>query len=295
MQKWLQQCCCRASHLGCPLWALAVALQEAASILGQSLDHLQSGKILLVMQDAHAPLLQHRWHREHVPQAAVPRHRRLTNHCLSTRQNNRTPACELSLLLKMSKRRWAAQKWGSVQFVFLCLLFRWITESSVPAAEAKPCSCMNGQLSSREAHSDKTSSVGLQVSLCVWLFWEWMTYSLSLSFPCFLPLGRGLSELGTQRVQETSGEPESPKKEVSKSPESRRASRFRIGQGTLHLKVKHLLGWRCVTCVRKFKVIQAQALNHTSLFCFQSHTVSEYQASKCKWSAQMSQNCYNIL
>lgn len=28
------------------------------------------------MQDAHAPLLQRRGHREHVPQATVPRHRR---------------------------------------------------------------------------------------------------------------------------------------------------------------------------------------------------------------------------
>lgn len=55
------------SHLSCPLWALAVVLQEATSILGQSLDHLQSGQVLLVIQDAHVPLLQRRGHREHVP------------------------------------------------------------------------------------------------------------------------------------------------------------------------------------------------------------------------------------
>lgn len=46
------------SHLAFPLWALAVVLQEAAAILGQSLDHLQSGQVLLVMQDAHVPMLQ---------------------------------------------------------------------------------------------------------------------------------------------------------------------------------------------------------------------------------------------
>lgn len=54
------------------------------------------------------------------------------------------------------------------------------------------------------------------------------------------------SELETQQVQETSGEPDSPKKEISKSPESRRASRVGPGQGTLHWKVKPL-----------FNVIQA--------------------------------------
>lgn len=88
------------SHLTCPLWALVVVLQEAAAILGQFLDHLQSGQILLVMQDAHAPLLQRRGHREHVPQATVPRHLRRTNCWLSTRQNSGTPACELTILSK---------------------------------------------------------------------------------------------------------------------------------------------------------------------------------------------------
>lgn len=90
------QCRCCVSHLACPLRALIVVLQEAAAILGQSLDHLQSGQVLLVMQDAHAPLLQHRGHREHVPQATVPRHRRLTSYWLSTRQNSTTPARELA-------------------------------------------------------------------------------------------------------------------------------------------------------------------------------------------------------
>ncbi len=61
------QCCYCVSYLACPLWALVVVLQEATAILGQSLDHLQSGQVLLVMQDAHAPLLQCRGHGEHVP------------------------------------------------------------------------------------------------------------------------------------------------------------------------------------------------------------------------------------
>lgn len=75
-----------------------------------------------------------------------------------------------------------------------------------------------------------------------------MTDSLSLSFPLPFTTGEG-SVLGTRWVQETSGEPDNPKKEVSKSPESERESRFRTGQGTLHWKVKHLFGWRCITCV----------------------------------------------
>lgn len=53
-------------------------------------------------------------------------------------------------------------------------------------------------------------------------------------FPlCVLPspltIGEG-SKLGARWVQETSGEPDRPKKEVSKSPESRRSSEFRNGQ-----------------------------------------------------------------
>lgn len=90
----LQFCC--VPHLACPLRALVVVLQEAAAILGQSLDHLQSGQVLLVMQDAHAPLLKRRGHREHVPQTTVPRHRRRTRYWLFTRQNSRIPARELS-------------------------------------------------------------------------------------------------------------------------------------------------------------------------------------------------------
>lgn len=73
----LHECCCPVSHLACPLRALVVVLQEAAAILGQSLHHLQPGQVLLVMQDAHAPLLQRRGHREHVLKATVPGHRRL--------------------------------------------------------------------------------------------------------------------------------------------------------------------------------------------------------------------------
>lgn len=40
------------SHLTRPLGAFAVVLQEAASILGQPLDHLQPGQVLLVGEDA---------------------------------------------------------------------------------------------------------------------------------------------------------------------------------------------------------------------------------------------------
>lgn len=74
----LYHCC--VSHLTCPLWALAVVLQEAAPILSQSLDHLQSGQVLLVMQEALAPLLKCRGHREHVPEATVPGHCQLAFH-----------------------------------------------------------------------------------------------------------------------------------------------------------------------------------------------------------------------
>lgn len=47
-------------------------LQEAAAVLGQSLDHLQPGQVFLVMEDAHAPLLESRGHGEHVPETTVP-------------------------------------------------------------------------------------------------------------------------------------------------------------------------------------------------------------------------------
>lgn len=63
------------THLWWPLWAFAVVLQEAAAVLGQPLDHLQPGQVLLLMKDAHAPLLQRRGHREHVSEATVPWHR----------------------------------------------------------------------------------------------------------------------------------------------------------------------------------------------------------------------------
>jgi len=43
-------------------------------------------------------------------------------------------------------------------------------------------------------------------------------------------IGEG-RELGALTAEETSAEPDNPKKEVWKSPESRRESRFRIGQG----------------------------------------------------------------
>lgn len=60
------------THLQWPLWAFVVVLQEAAAVLGQPLDHLQSGQVLLIMQEAHAPLLQRRGHREHVSESTVP-------------------------------------------------------------------------------------------------------------------------------------------------------------------------------------------------------------------------------
>lgn len=60
------------SHLTRPLGAFAVVLQEAASILGQPLDHLQPGQVLLVGEDAQASRLQRRGHGEHVLQATVP-------------------------------------------------------------------------------------------------------------------------------------------------------------------------------------------------------------------------------
>lgn len=39
-----------------------------------------------------------------------------------------------------------------------------------------------GQLYSKEAHTHKISSAGLQKSLCAWLYWK--TDSLSVSLPC---------------------------------------------------------------------------------------------------------------
>lgn len=62
------------SHLAGPAGASAVVLQEAASILGQPLDHLQPGQVLLVGEDAQASRLQRGGHGEHVLQAAVPGH-----------------------------------------------------------------------------------------------------------------------------------------------------------------------------------------------------------------------------
>jgi len=79
----------RVSHLTCLLRAFAVVLQESTAILCQFLDHLQSGQVLLVMHDALVPLLQRRGHREHVPEATIPRHCQLTNCWLSRRQNAR--------------------------------------------------------------------------------------------------------------------------------------------------------------------------------------------------------------
>lgn len=67
------------SHLTRPLGAFAVVLQEAASILGQPLDHLQPGQVLLVGEAAQASGLQRRGHGEHVLQATVPWHGLLDN------------------------------------------------------------------------------------------------------------------------------------------------------------------------------------------------------------------------
>ncbi|TNN78387.1 hypothetical protein EYF80_011371 [Liparis tanakae] len=95
---------------------LAVVLQEAAAILGQSLDRLQPGQVLLVLQLTRVPRLQRGGLGEHVPQATVPRHRRLTNNWLSSRQNSRATASSHYSSKKKGKSRytWSTSTTGGL-------------------------------------------------------------------------------------------------------------------------------------------------------------------------------------
>lgn len=60
------------SHLSRLPGAFVVVLQEAASILGQLLDHLQPRQVIFVGEDVQASRLQRRSHGEHVLQATIP-------------------------------------------------------------------------------------------------------------------------------------------------------------------------------------------------------------------------------
>lgn len=168
------------AHLWWPLWAFAMVLQEAAAILSQSLDHLQFGQVLLVMEDAHVPLLQRRRHREHVPETTVPWHR-----------------C------------WHRSRWSNSQKV---------------GPWARPAYKISGFLYLRcwECWSDWGSRYS---SVFNFTESEWQNPS-----PRLQRLGRE-RELRLRWVQETSGELDRPKKEVLRTPESRRTSGFRNGQG----------------------------------------------------------------
>lgn len=120
---------CHVSHLTCPFWVLAVVLQKATAILGQSLDHLQSGQVLLVMQDALVPMMQPRGHREHVSEATVPRHCRLITGCwLSTRNNSRIPEHGLTQLVKKCLTEVSSSRM-SVGYMYELWISVWVDSS----------------------------------------------------------------------------------------------------------------------------------------------------------------------
>lgn len=64
----------KGTHRCGPVGQAVVVLEEAATVLGEALDHLQAGEFVGRPQSAHPPLLQSRGHREQVLQPAVPRH-----------------------------------------------------------------------------------------------------------------------------------------------------------------------------------------------------------------------------